>query len=347
MSSSPPPAKLLTGRALPGGWRVVAPLIGSTGGNFSEGYLVEGPDGIKGFLKALDYSRAFKAPDVSRAMEAMTTAYNFERDLLTKCREQRLSKIVIAIASGKVEIPGAAAGGIVEYLIFELAEGDIRKRMDANARFDLAFALRSLHHVASGLRQLHNVGIAHQDLKPSNVLVFGDDLRKLADLGRAAYRGHSAPHEDYVIPGDPAYAPPELLYDYVSSEWPVRRFGCDAYLLGSMMLFLVTGMSASGLLVSNLHEDYRPFRWAGTFEEVLPYLREAFGQLLESFEAAVPTDFQTDLSEVARQLCDPDPRLRGHPRDRAGRGNPFSLERYVTRFDVLASRAEFQMRQAP
>src|SRR5438046_680864 len=130
MTSAIAPATLLAGRVLPGGWRVIAPLSGSTGGRFSVGYLVESADAKKGFLKALDYSRAFNAPDVARAMEAMTSAYNFERDLLTKCREQRLSKIVMAIDSGSVEIPGAPAGGIVEYLIFELAEGDIRKRMD-------------------------------------------------------------------------------------------------------------------------------------------------------------------------------------------------------------------------
>ena len=43
----------------------------------------------------------------------------------------------------------------VEYLIFDLADGDIRAHLDAQHAFDLAFALRTLHHVAVGLDQLH------------------------------------------------------------------------------------------------------------------------------------------------------------------------------------------------
>src|SRR5262249_27237780 len=120
----------------------------------------------------------------------------------------------------------------------ELADsGDVRKYLDVAARFDSAWVLRSLHHVATGLRQLHSAGIAHQDVKPSNVLVFDAKISKVADLGRASSQGESPPHEDHHIAGDPEYAPPELCYHHVVPDWNQRRLGCDAYLLGSMVVF--------------------------------------------------------------------------------------------------------------
>ena len=61
---------------------------------------------------------------------------------------------------------------------------------------------------------MHINDMANQDLKPSNVLVFRQNSSKLGDVGRAAYRGHSPPHETFACAGDPAYAPPEALYDY-------------------------------------------------------------------------------------------------------------------------------------
>src|ERR1044071_6298896 len=83
-------AQRRVGLSLPEGWRVVAAVEvpkgeGESAGSFGRGYVVEAADGRRGFLKALDYSSAFKQPEPSRALEAMTRAYNFERDLLARC----------------------------------------------------------------------------------------------------------------------------------------------------------------------------------------------------------------------------------------------------------------------
>ena len=62
------------------GWQIKSkiPNKPSTGGNFSVGSIVENEVGIKGFLKALDYSKAMFSPTAARDLQAMTTAYNFE-----------------------------------------------------------------------------------------------------------------------------------------------------------------------------------------------------------------------------------------------------------------------------
>lgn len=332
------PAQQLEGKVLDGGW-VVGKMVdispGTTGGHFSSGYLVESRNGRKAFLKALDYSKALRSADPARALQSLTEAFNFERDMLEMCKDRRLDRVVRSITSGKAEV-GGAQGGVVQYLIFELADNDVRKHLDTSARFDLAWALRSLHHMATGLLQLHRIGIAHQDLKPSNVLIF-DKTSKVSDLGSAAHSGF-IPTEDLTIPGDDSYAPPELLYKYCHPEWNVRRFGCDAYLLGSMAVFFFTRMSMTSLIVAEMHEQHKWYNWTGTYKEVLPYVREAFGVALQHISGQVPPQLRGEVVEIIRQLCEPDPDLRGHPRGRT-RG-PLTLERYVSKFNVLASKAE-------
>jgi len=155
-------------------------------------------------------SIAFQQEDWPRALEDLLKAFNFERTLLAQCKDKRLRRIVMALEDGTVQVPGNLEDfGKVPYLIFELAEGDIRKEVGKWQTFDVAWALRSLHQSAVGLEELHLAGIAHQDLKPSNVLVFPVEGTKVSDLGRASQMGASSPNDGFAIPGDRGYAPPE------------------------------------------------------------------------------------------------------------------------------------------
>jgi eukaryotic-like serine/threonine-protein kinase len=324
--------------------RLIERSPSSTGGHFSVGYVVRGPDNRAAFLKALDLASAFGEPDLMRALEALTTAFNFERDLLARCRDRRMSRIVTPIDEGQLEVPGFEPPlSHVSYLIFEMADGDVRAQLDASDSFDLAWKLRCLHHVATGLLQLHGGGIAHQDLKPSNVLVFERVESKLGDLGRACDRRVVGPHDELPWPGDLGYAPPELLYGYQLAEWEARRFGSDAYLLGSLVVFFFCRVSATAALASSLDQAHHWREWGDSFEAVLPFLRAAFERVVDVFSRAVAQEapgFEAELTQVVRQLCDPDPRLRGHPTTRHNIATQFDLERYVTRFDLLARRAE-------
>lgn len=332
------PAKRLLGLQLAGGWKVVHAVArrpGATGGHFSHGYIVQSEDGQVGFLKALDYSKALDEPDPARALQVITEAFNFERDIVTKCATRNLDRVVRGLSDGTVRVEGEP----VQYLIFELADGDARSQANAAEQYELAWALRALHHVATGLSQLHAEAIAHQDLKPSNVLSFeGGKITKIGDLGRAARKGYLPPHEDAEIAGDSSYAPPELLYGRVDPDWNRRRFGCDAYLMGSMVVFFVMGVGMTPLLRLELHDTHAWDRWRGTYDEVLPYVRDAFDRAVRRFAAYTDQMVRRELESIVRELCEPDPSLRGHPRNRASRGNQYSLERYVAAFDLLARR---------
>lgn len=348
MSNRTYPHELLEGMSLKNGWRVVQRLAkpeAGTGGTFSFGYIAERSDGQRGYLKALDFfSRLPEADDPARALEPLLKAFNFERDLLARCRANRLSRVVTPLDDGAVTIPNVPGPSTVQYIIFELAEGDVRTQMARADELDVAWGLRSLHQMAVGLEQLHSINVAHQDLKPSNVLLF-DDLKssKLADLGRAAAKGEEPPHYHLPVAGDCGYAPPELLYAAEPRSWEAKRFGCDAYLLGSMIASLFTTVAMTPLIMMGLASRFHWRKWAGSYEEVLPYVRAAFADAVSYVADEFPTDFKPDLTEALQQLCEPDPSLRGHPKDRPLRGgNSYSLQRYVSKFNLLATMAEFR-----
>ena len=344
------PHELLEGIALNNGWKAVKRLEKSesgSGGTFSCGYLAERSNGERGYLKALDFfSRLSEKEDWPRVLAPLLDAFNFERDLLNRCRDSRLSRVVMALDDGSVTVPNLPPPATVQYIIFELAEGDIRKQMEEVDQFDTTWVLRSLHHLALGLPQLHSMNVAHQDLKPSNALLFDNHkTSKLADLGRAAAKGIEPPHYDFPIAGDWSYAPLELLYGAVPASWDGKRVGCDLYLLGSMIASLFTGMAMTPLILMGLDQRFHWSNWGGSYEEVLPYLRSAFYEAIAYVSDEVPATFRSELTEVMMQLCDPDTSLRGHPRDRSmASGNPYSVRRYVTHFDFLANKAEIKFR---
>jgi len=336
------PAMQLLGRTLADGWLVVEEFqlaASGTGGTFSAGYIAE-RDGHRVFVKALDLSRA-GSPGVNRIdeLKRLTTKFAFERDLLDACATKKMDKVVRAVGRGEVMVaPGL--GGTVDYLLFELADGDIRKHMEQAASLNAAWVFRCLQHISNGIGQLHQANIAHQDVKPSNVLVYSKLTSKIGDLGRAVLKGVDGPHDGRRIPGAQSYAPPELLYSEIPTEWAARRFGCDLYLLGSMVVFLFAKTTMTALLFAELPAQFHYQSYRGFFRDVLPHLRDAMDQGMARFSLSVPAPYTDQVLRIVRELCDPDPLRRGHPRNVIMKnGSQYSVERYVSEFNLLASRA--------
>ena len=341
------PAQQLVGRKLQNGW-MVEKLIdrpeNATGGYFSISYIVRSANGKRAFLKAMDYIKVLReSSDPARDLQAMTTAFNFERTILEKCKSNNLSRIVRVLDSGVLPAQGGDSGSVVQYLIFELADNDIRSFIDWHQTFETAWSLRTIHQAAAALQQLHSVEIAHQDVKPSNVLIFENSPSKLADLGRAFDRHSMSPHDELDYAGDSTYAPPELLYGYVPQDWRVRRLGCDLYLLGSLVVFFCTGVSMTHLLLNRLDEQHFYTNWGGNYKEVSPYLQSAFAQIIRELQKKIHSSFAEDIAEVVKQLCNPDPDLRGNPKKIRYGGSQHSLERYVSIFGRLAREAEWSL----
>ena len=326
---------------LDGGWNVTKQLPrnpSATGGTFSQAYEVRNGNRV-GFLKAFDFAPAFDPGiDTAEAIQILVEAYNHERDVLSHCKERRLSHVVLAIEHGTVQVPGLSQmEGRVFYLIFEMATGDVRVQMDTSKRFDVLWCMRALKDVCLGLHQVHREMIAHQDMKPSNVLTYTGGAFKVADFGRSSRRGHVARHDSYQIAGDKTYAPPELLYGFLHTDFIPRRIGCDLYMMGNLAAFLFSGVNVTSHLLSHLDPQHHPRNWAGTYEEVLPYLENAFSRVLDELHPLVDEIVRDDVITLVRDLCEPDLSRRGHSRS-LGKPGQYSLERYVSQLDLTAKR---------
>lgn len=149
---------------------------------------------------------AFRAPHAPDVLATMTNRYVFERDLLYDlCQRHRLSRVVRVLEADGVDVDGPFRYPHVDYLIFEMADGDVRAYLSLAEGINDAWRFNCLKDVAAALAQLHGVGVAHQDTKPSNVMHFETDgISKIGDVGSAT--GQRRPHpelKEITVFGDP------------------------------------------------------------------------------------------------------------------------------------------------
>ncbi len=344
------PAAALTGQTLPSGWKLIQQLSKSPGGsgtNFCIGYVAE-RDGKKAFVKAIDFVRALNAADPIVELSQLTSLATFEREAMELCDAQNLSRLIRLLSSEYVNLdPAKNPLSQVYCLIMEIGAGDLRKQLSHVGAFSCSAVFAILSDVALGLSQLHRHGVAHQDVKPSNVIsmtdltVPKDALFKVGDLGRVVRKDRRGPYDGMSWPGDRQYAPPERWYGFVPAQWTDARESSDAYMLGSLVFFLLTGTPLQPLLLERLPPVMRPGGWSGGYtEELTLVLRSLQLEIVSDVLAPkAPSALRDDLVAVVKDLIDPDPVKRGDRRARAQVGSPVGLERFVPRFKHLANQA--------
>lgn len=334
------------------GWNVKSRIQNkpSSGGNFSVGYLVENDAGVSGFMKVLDYSRALASPNSASELQAMTSAYIFERDLLRKCNKHKLRYVVRIIDAGHYSLPqdlypeGVYTATAIDYLVLEKADNSVRSMIDLSRAFDYAWALRSLHNVAVGINEMHSIQVAHQDIKPSNILLFDNNkLSKLGDVGRASSLEKPAVHDNYKWAGDSFYTPFELLYGEINSDWKVRRFSCDMFMFGNLIMTYFNNISITAAVLNRLPKEMQPGVWTDTYQTILPVIQKEFAECVEYFNTEVDIKLRDELMLMIRQMCNPNVSLRGDQKSVALGTQQYSLQKYISRLDYWARKYEFSM----
>ena len=341
-------ANNLLGRTLETGWKVIEIIKKesySTGRFFSVCYKIKKDDEIC-FLKAFDFAKFFQLSEPGKKvvdiMTDMLNAYKYEKQLSDFCKEKHVTKVLFVKDSGVENVEGYTIP-IVPYLIFELAEGDVRKNLIFSEKLDTTWRLKSLHDIAVGLKQLHYIEVSHQDLKPSNILVLKGES-KIGDLGRSICKSLSSPYENMSFTGDFNYAPPEIMYGYYHQDWHKRVFATDCYLLGSMVVFYFAGISMTAMLSKHIAPDFRYDVWRGSYDEIKPYILDAFSKALGEFEQSISDDYlRKGLRWVLERLCFPIPEERGHPKNIMMMGSSYNLERFVSKFDLLHENAKYRL----
>lgn len=335
------PADNLEGVTLASGWKIEKRITrgaSDTGGNFGTCYTASRADD-RAFVKAIDFRRAFHEKDFIAALNALTGQVLWEKELLEFCANNRMSRVVRLLDYEDFihKEDGDDQTKKVCCLVFEVGKGDLRQHFDIKVAPKLSWRIRVLRDVALGLDQLHRRGVAHLDVKPSNVILVGeleqrDEAMKLADLARSVRKDRSGPFDEVSWPGDQKYMPPEKWYGYKSSQWNNEREAADAYLLGSLAIYLLTGVTMNTLLINEMPDAFRPQNYRGQFDEqLIDVLTQAQAKALALYVAdGLPANFKNELLSLITELTDPDPAKRGDRKAR--RQGLVGIDRYHQKF---------------
>lgn len=346
------PAACLAGLKLLDKWTVTEQFArpettneGFTGGRFSFGYKAVDDDGNEVFVKALDFSGAqqratiFQEP-LADVLKTFLDEYIFERDLCIQA--SKLSRIVTTLGHGNITLDeNNPLNTTVYFLIYELADGDIRKHL-SEIDFNDAWNLWALHDIAIGLHQLHKVGVSHSDTKPSNTLVFNKKNIKLGDLGSATTKNGISPKDNWGFSGDPIYKPINLNYRHsenLNLDWNIKRQTCDLYHLGNMAVFLFCDTNINALIEDQLDYEDHWHNYTGTFENILPTLKVSFAKALGLLATDIPQDIREDLCQMIQVLCNPDPTQRTWKTFKHRQYDKHSLEPFIGKISSIAIKA--------
>jgi eukaryotic-like serine/threonine-protein kinase len=351
------PAENLTGQILNHKWiveeRIKLKDTGSTGGFFSIPYRLKHVEtGQRAFMKVLDVVKAIRRYGddgfgVAETLSRVGSAHLFEVMLMQACDEKRLNKVVRALDSGELQLEIVPLGKIgFPFLIFELADGDTHRAIQIFDKIDVAWWFHTLHQVAIGLQQLHGIEIAHQDLKASNVVFFGERNPKITDLGRAVRKGFNSLNDKRFFAGDASHAPPEYSYGYSPAEWSEKHLSTDLYLLGSLAFIFFGKMPMTYAVFSRTPPELLPQNYHGKYEDIIPVLTSGLGKVLVETGPLVPESIRDLFLATIYQLCHPDPAKRGHPQNhKIVHGQKYSVERFVSGFRRMALTAEMQIKK--
>jgi serine/threonine protein kinase len=92
-----------------------------------------------------------------------------------------------------------------------VAGRSLADRLDADGPLTLPELLRLIAEVGRGLQALHERGLVHRDVKPSNVLLDADGTAALGDFGLAKGRAYTVLTRPGQILGTLDYLAPELI----------------------------------------------------------------------------------------------------------------------------------------
>ena len=140
------------------------------------------------------------------------------------------------------------------YLVMEyIPHGNLAARLTGKP-FPIRPALRLLEQLVEVISYLHRQGVVHGNLKPSNVLLAGDEIPRVSDLrpsGGLFQRLLSANDSE---PASPGYLTPEQVENPAGEPRPYT----DIYGLGLILYELLTGQAAfKGATAQETQEQVR------------------------------------------------------------------------------------------
>jgi serine/threonine-protein kinase len=187
------------------------------------------------------------------------------------------------------------------YFVMEyMASGNLGNWLDHRGDTPSAVdeAIGFLDQVCKGLHAIHEAGVVHHDLKPSNILIDNGFRVAVGDLGLVRINDPSETGTTGSMAGTPAYVAPEVAL--AEPVPPALKARADIYALGVMAFELLAGQlpfdsAAPEELIRQHVEDEPPHA-----SEVRPDLSPVFDRILSQALAKDPAQ-RTDSAETFRR----------------------------------------------
>lgn len=264
-------------------------------------YEVLGPLGSGGMGEV--YKARHRRLDKLVALKLLPASSQNSREMAA--RFQREMKAVGSLDHPNVvEAHDAGEQSGVVYLAMKLIEGvDLERLVKERGPLPIAEACELVRQAALGLHYLHERGLIHRDVKPSNLMRTADGTVKVLDLGLARWRieseaGHGLTGTGRVM-GTPDFLATEQIENAADAD-----ARADLYGLGGTLFYLLTGRAPFAdrrSLFSKLEAhrsapspDVRTFR-----SDISPEL----AALVQSLLAKKPEERMASAAEVAAALA--------------------------------------------
>jgi serine/threonine protein kinase len=199
------------------------------------------------------------------------------------------------------------------YFIMEYVEGHtVHEHLVKEGPYTEADALAIAIQVAKALNHAHQAGLIHRDVKPKNILITGDGVAKLADMGlaRAVSDREAAEAEAGKAFGTPYYISPEQIRGEVNID-----LRSDIYNFGCTLFHMVTGRvpfegpDTSSILLKHLDEPLVPP------DHINPELTVGICEAIELCMTKNPAKRYADTADLIEDLqavADGRPPLQAH-----------------------------------
>ena len=175
----------------------------------------------------------------------------------------------------------------------------LRGTLAVGDRLEMAVVLGILRQVSRGLSLIHEQGLVHRDVKPSNMLMDTRVRTVIADFGVA----ETVDSQRSGICGTPTYLAPELLTDHPDDVPAELRTRADIYAFATSAYELLTGRPPfagrplASLLRAHKQENAPP---ASVFrEDLAPAVDAVLDRGLAKDPAARPATSEAFMDELA------------------------------------------------
>lgn len=145
------------------------------------------------------------------------------------------------------------------YLVMEYLEGfDLKQVLEKEHRLECDRALRIVTQVCHAMEYAHRAGVFHRDVKPSNIMLLGEDEVKVMDFGIAKISNYLSLTQTGRVFGTPSYMAPEQI------EGQATDGRADLFSLGIVLYELLVGKrpfiadSLAALAYKIVHKTHLP-----------------------------------------------------------------------------------------